>query len=107
MLFKASQYTSWMLACQLAIEPLKPEWVNEPKFVRQNQEIEAELRNRGISDEEAEQMRAFAKRIADWLKQVVCMAEDDLEMGIQLQFSKGLIDKEERERMLAIVARYQ
>ena len=84
MLFKASQYTSWMLACQLAIEPLKPEWVNDPKFVRENQEIKAELRSRGISEEEIEQMRAFAKRVADWLKPVVCMAEDDLEMGIQL-----------------------
>ncbi len=52
-------------------------------------------------------MRAFAKQVADWLKPVVCTAEDDLEMGIQLLFSEGLIDKEERERMLALVARYQ
>ena len=107
MLFQAGQHTSWMLACQLAIEPLKPEWVNEPKFVREKQEIKAELRSRGISDEEVEQMRSFAKRVAGWLESVVCMAEDDLEMGIQLRFSKGLIDKEERERMFATVARYQ
>ena len=107
MLFQASQYTSWMLACQLAIEPLRPEYENEPKFVRENQEIKAELQSRGISDDEIEQMRGCAKQVADWLKPIVCMAEDDLAMGIRLQFSHGLIDKEERDRLLAMVARYQ
>ena len=107
MLFEASQYTSWMLACQLAVGPLKPEQANALKFVRENREIEAELRRRGIPDDEIEQMRVFAKRIMDWLEPVVCMGADDLEMGVRLQFSKGLIDKEERDRMLAMVGRHQ
>jgi hypothetical protein len=99
-LFAVPTYTSWQLACIAAVEPLGGP---HPERLAEEAEIRGELRLRGKSDAEIDEIVSLAKRIAGYICPMVCMDIDDLAYGIEAQASDGVIDEPVKERLIEFV----
>ena len=100
-LFPVSTYSSWQLACIVAVEPLDP---THPEHAQSDESIRAELRTRQIPEADIEEMIGLTRRIGTRISPILCMDAGDLELGIATQFDAGEIDAMERDRLLAFVA---
>src|SRR5689334_4319555 len=100
-LYPASTYTSWQLACMLAIDRTGQPCAEHDSMDR---EVLAELAARQIAELDVGQMIALARSIGKHISPIVCMDVDDLEFGIRSQFESGKINAAERDRLLAFIA---
>jgi hypothetical protein len=108
MLGPPDEYTSLQLACGLAVDVHHQPGSPDPNTRERLSEDEewAALRGRGKSDDEIDEVRLLIKRIAGWMKPIVCMAEDDIEMGLGMGLSRGLITSEQQQEMVATLVRF-
>lgn len=100
-----SRSTTWAIVC---------EEVLDTTFPRVYFDIaRAELRRRGISDDEYTELRRFAWLTAGWMNSVRMLwewqhlDEVDVRRAIEWQFREGWISGHEHDRRLAFVSRYQ
>lgn len=108
MLGSPSEYTNIKLACGLAVEIwFKPDEPNPNTIERLKEDEEwIELRQRGKSDEEIIEARGLIQQIRGWMKPIVCMAEDDIELGLGMGMSRGLICQLQQDEMVATLVRF-
>ena len=109
MLGSPSEYTNLQLACGLAVKIwFKPDEPN-PNTVERLKEDEEwiELNQRGKSDEEITEARGLIQQIRDWMKPIVCMAEDDIELCLDMGVSRGLITQLQQDEMVATLVWWQ
>ncbi len=108
MLGNPSEYTNLQLACGLAVEIwFKPDEPNPNTIERLKEDEEwIELKQRGKSDEEIAEARGLIQQIRGWMKPIVCMAEDDIELGLGMGASRGLITQVQQEEMVATLVRF-
>lgn len=108
MLGSPKEYRNLQLACGLAVEiwhkPDEPD-PNTIKRLKQDEEW-VELNQRGKSDEEVIEVRALLQQIKNWMKPIVCMAEDDIELGLEMGVSRSLITSEQQKEMVAVLVRF-
>jgi hypothetical protein len=99
-----SKFSTWSIVCEEVLDTTFP--------CAYFESARRELRRRGIADDEYAELRRFAWLTAGWLNYEKMLwdwhnlDEHDLQRAIEWQFSEGWIARDERDRRLAFVAKY-
>jgi hypothetical protein len=99
-----SKMSNWAIVCEEVLDTQFPRAYHLRAF--------EELRTRGISDAEIEELRRFAWLTAGWMNfekmlwDWCGLDEQDVRRAIEWQFRDGWIDQAERQRRLEFVRRY-
>lgn len=99
-----SKLTTWEIVCEEVLDTSYPCIYFE--------RARDELRRRGISDEEYDQMRRFAWLTAGWLNFAMnlwewrLLTDSDIHRAIDCQFRDGWISQSDRKRLTAFANRY-
>jgi len=99
-----SQFSTWAIVCEEVLDTTFPRAYFDC--------VRAELRLRGISDDEYDELRRFAWLTAGWLNYEKMLwdwchlDEIDMKRAIEWQFNEGWISSTERDRRMEVAVRH-